>query len=313
MLEKVAIIVWAGGQDGKILTELLTRSWYGIVAISRQSVQYIGVNKGNECIDILNTWDVTELVKECTPDALYYLAAYHHSSQEELPNDRELYQKSREVHVDGYLNFLEAIVQYSPHTSVCYASSCLIYEWSESTIQDEQTLPVPMSPYAITKLEWMHLGNWYTKKYGLSIVNAILYNHESEFRRSNFLSMKVILGAIAISQWKQNELILGDLSTKIDQGSAWDYVCAMIWLVENRHSGDYIISSGEQHTIQDMVEIVFGHLWLDWEKYVRGDPNIVKRKTGILFWNPAKIKENISWQPEYNFGEMLIKTISILC
>ena len=112
------------------------------------------------------------------------------------------------MHVDGYFNFLEAISQYSQNTSICYASSCLIYGGGTTEIQNEETIPVPNSPYAITKLEAMHLGNWYSEKYDISIANAILYNHESEYRASNFLSMKVILAAIAISQGKQSELIL---------------------------------------------------------------------------------------------------------
>ena len=159
----------------------------------------------------------------------------------------------------------------------------------------------------------MHLGNWYSEKYDISIANAILYNHESEYRASNFLSMKVILAAIAISQGKQSELILWDLSTKIDQWSAWDYVGAMMKLVEQRRTWDYIISSGEQHTIQDMIEIVFGYLGIDWREYVKVDPSIVKRKTGMLFGDNTKLRNSIEWYPSYSFREMLARTINTLC
>jgi GDPmannose 4,6-dehydratase len=156
----------------------------------------------------LSPQDTEYLIEKFLPVQLYYLAAYHHSSEEVTPDDTVLFQKSREVHVDGYLNFLSAIARHSPSTRVCYASSCLIYEGSATEIQSEDTLPVPNSPYAITKLEGMHVGNWYIKKHNLRILNAILYNHESEYRSLNFLSMKVIRAAIAISQGKQNELTL---------------------------------------------------------------------------------------------------------
>ena len=185
------------------MIELLQARDYSIIAIGRQGVRYIGLDTWNENIDISHREDVLELIKKYTPNELYYLAAYHHSSQDKLPDGRELYVRSREVHVDGYFNFLEAISQYSLHTSVCYASSCLIYGGGTTRLQDENTLPAPNSPYAITKLEAMHLGNWYSERYGISIANAILYNHESEYRAPNFLSMKVIQGAIAISQGKQ--------------------------------------------------------------------------------------------------------------
>jgi len=313
MSQKVAIIVWAGWQDGTILTKLLSARWYGVIAVHRDHTSYIDIERWRTDIDVLSPQDAEYLIEKFLPVQLYYLAAYHHSSEEITPDDTVLFQKSREVHVDGYLNFLSAIARYSPSTRVCYASSCLIYEGSATEIQSEDTLPVPNSPYAITKLEGMHVGNWYMKKHNLHILNAILYNHESEFRSQKFLSMKVILGAIAISQGKQDELVLWDLSTKIDQWSAWDYMENMITLLEGDKIWDYIFSSGEQHTIQDMVEIVFWHLGLDWRKYVKVDTGIVRRKTWTLFWNPSKFRDSIGSYKSSSFQEMLIRTTNILC
>ena len=311
MSQKVAIIVWAWWQDGTILTKLLLARWYGVIAVHRSHTIYVGIDQWRTDIDILVAEDANYLIQKFSPTQLYYLAAYHHSSQEVTPDDTVLFQKSREVHVDWYLNFLSAIARYSPETRVCYASSCLIYEGSTTQVQNEDTLPVPNSPYGITKLEGMHVGNWYMKKHSLHILNAILYNHESEFRWQKFLSMKVILGAIAISQGKQKELILWDLSTKIDQGSAWDYMENMISLLEGDKTWDYIFSSGEQHTIQDMVEIVFGHLGLDWKEYVKVDTGIIQRRTGTLFWDNTKLKDDIRWNVTIWFEEMLKKIISI--
>jgi GDPmannose 4,6-dehydratase len=313
MSQKVAIIVWAWWQDGTILTKLLSARWYGVIAVHRDHTSYIDIEGWRTDIDVLNPQDAEYLIEKFLPVQLYYLAAYHHSSEETTPDDAILFHKSREVHVDGYLNFLNAVARRSPGTRICYASSCLIYEGSTTEVQSEDTLPVPNSPYAITKLEGMHVGNWYMKKHDLRILNAILYNHESEFRWQKFLSMKVILGAIAIAQWKQKELILWDLSTKIDQWSAWDYMENMISLLEEGSTWDYIFSSWEQHTIQDMVEIVFWHLGLDWRGYIKVDMGIVKRKTWTLFWNPAKLKDSVEWYKSSSFQEMIVRTINTLC
>lgn len=309
MSKKIALIVWAAWQDGTILMELLKTRKYSIIALSRHWVEYINLDPWERYIDILKNEDVHDVIERYTPDELYYIAAYHHSSEEKISDDRALYIQSRNIHCDWYFNFLSAVAESSPHTRIWYASSGLIYGGSTTEKQNENTLPVPNSPYAITKLEGMHLGNWYAEKYHISVANAIFYNHESEFRGPKFLSMKVILAALAISQWRQNELILGDIDTKIDQWSAWDYVDAMTCLLSQNKTGDYIVSSWEQHTIEDMLKIVFGYFHLDWKKYVKVDPNIVQRKTGTLLWDNTKIYEATWWKPKQSFSEMLIHII----
>ena len=107
--------------------------------------------------NILNVEQVEMLIKKYAPHELYYFAAYHHSSQETPPSDSVVFKRSTEIHVDGYFNILQAIVKYSPNTKICYASSCLIFEGTDTQEQNEETLPVPNSPYAITKLEGMYI------------------------------------------------------------------------------------------------------------------------------------------------------------
>lgn len=306
---KKAIIVWAVGQDGTILQSFLISKGYNIIWISKDTNSYHGMIWTERFTDILDIGQVETLIKVHKPDEIYYLAAYHHSSQDIMPNDDIMFKESTDAHVNWYLNILKAVSKYSPTTKICYASSCLIYGWSETKQQDEMTLPVPNSIYAITKLEGMYLGNLFAEKYNLQIINAILYNHESEFRSSKFVSMKIIQWAIKISQWLQDKMILWDLSTQVDRWYAWDYVEAMYLLLQANKKWDYMISSGLLHTIQDLVEIVFWYLKLDWEKYIVVDKNIIQRWSACLFWNNDKIFRDIWRQPHTWFEEMIISMI----
>lgn len=312
MSQKTAVIVWVGWQDGTILWDFLVSKNYNIIWILKNKNIFYWIEWSDESTDILDINQVDLLIKTYKPDELYYLAAYHHSSQDIVPRDNILFQESTNVHVDWYFNILQSVVNNSLKTKICYASSCLIYGWSDTQKQNEITLPVPNSIYAITKLEWMHLGNWFAEKYDLQIVNAILYNHESEFRSPKFVSMKIIQWAINISKWLQDKLVLGDLSTQVDRWSAYDYVEAMYQLLQSDKVWDYIISSWKLHTIQDLVEIVFNYFDLDWKQYVKSDENIVQRKTGILFGDNSKIKQNIWWKPKIWFEEMIINIINFL-
>lgn len=309
MDKKLAIIVWFWWQDGTLLYNFLKSQHYAIVWIWSTTTIYDWIEWTQDSINILDKTQVNKLIQTYIPHEIYYLAAYHHSSQDQVPSDQALFQKSREIHVDGYFNILQAVQQYSPLTTICYASSCLIYGGSQTAQQNELTLPVPNWIYGITKLEWMHLGNWFAEKYNLHIINAILYNHESEFRSPKFVSMKIIQWAINISKWLQDYITLWDISTQVDRGYAGDYVEAMHALLQTDKVGDYIISSWSLHTIQDLVEIVFDYFKLDWEKYIVTDTNIVQRKRGILFGDLSKIVNDIWWKPTLWFREMIIQMI----
>lgn len=310
MFNKRAFIVWVGWQDGKLLFNFLKLKNYHIVWISRDKNIYYGIDWVCESTDILVKQQIDDLISAYTPDEIYYLAAYHHSSQDSIPDDWELLINSRKIHVDGYFNILQAIQKYSPHTKICYASSCLIYGGTDTNIQNESTLPSPNSIYSITKLEWMYLGNWYAEKYWLQVINAILYNHESEYRSPKFVSMKIIQWAINIKKGLQDNITLWDLSTQVDRWYAWDYIEAMRWLLQTDCQWDYIISSWILHTIQEMVEIVFNYLDLDWKKYIKVDTMVVKRKRWKLLWDNSKIKKDIWRESKTWFEEMLVKMMN---
>ncbi len=307
MSKKTALIIWVGWQDGTILRDFLTSKNYVIIWISRNKNTYHWIVGTEKHTDILDTNQVDILIKRHKPDEIYYLAAYHHSSQDIIPNDQVVFKESTNIHVNGYFNILQAVAKYSPKSKICYASSCLIYGWSDTQQQNEKTLPAPNSIYAITKLEGMHLGNRFAEKYNIQVINTILYNHESQFRSANFVSMKIIQWAIKISQWIQNTITLGDISTQVDRGYAWDYIEAMFWLLQSDKKWDYIVSSWSLHTIQDLIEIVFNYLGLDWKKHIIIDKNIIQRKKWLLYGDTIKIIKDINWKPKIWFNKMILE------
>ncbi len=308
MLNKKAIIVWVEWQDGKIMRDKLVLSWYSIVWIWRLRTIYHNFNH-NQNIDILDYMSVSKLIEILRPNEIYYLAAYHHSSQDQILDDNLLYKRSLGINVEWYLNFLNAINNIYPETKILYASSCLIYSSTDTTQQDEFTLHSPNSIYAITKIQWMHLGNYFYEKYWIKAVNAILYNHESEYRSSKFVSMKIIQWAVNIKKWLQNSIILWDINSRVDWWHARDYVNAMNMLLDNSNIWDYIISSWNLHSIEDMISLVFGYLELDWKQYVYLDSNIITRKNWILFGNNSKIIRDTNWAQAFNFKNMIIDII----
>lgn len=310
MDKKTAIIIWASWQDGKILRNFLTRKDYIIIWIDRNKNIYYNTQAWEETTNILDFVQIENIIKKYLPDEIYYFAAYHHSSQDIIPDDDVLFTESQKIHVQWYFNVLKAVASLSKKTKICYASSSLIYWWSDTQIQNETTLPVPNSIYAITKLQWMHLGNWFAEKYNIQVINAILYNHESEFRSPKFVSMKIIQWAINISKWLQDKIILWDLSTQVDRWYAWDYVQAMHALLQTNNVWDYIISLWSLHTIQDLVEIVFRYLGLDWKQYVVSDQSIIQRKNWVLLGDNTKLIQDTLWKPTMTFEEMIVYIIN---
>jgi len=309
---KKAIIVWSGWQDGTIMLNFLKEKKYAVLWIDRS--QTIGIGKefskyNKEIIDILDSKKIDKLIQSTMPDEIYYLAAYHHSSQDIIEENDILLEKSYNIHVKGYANFLEAIRKFSPTTKIFYASSCLIFGWTETKIQDENTPPCPNSIYWITKLDWMFLWKLYRDSHNIFSTSGILYNHESKYRSPKFVSMKIIQWALDIKNWKSDKLVIGDLSAQVDRWYAYDYIEAMYWILQQKIPDDFIISSWEIHTVQELVEIVFDYLWLDWKKHVMTDKNIIQRKKWILFGNNNKILKNIWWKPSVWFKKMIIDMI----
>jgi len=301
---KTAIIIGCEGQDGRIAFDLLLQKQYRILGISRGGVRCAGID-WDQAVDITREEDVLHLSKAVKADEIYYLAACHQSSQDRLRDESDLLKESHAVNVEGLLYFCEGIKKYSPKARLFYAASSLIYEGTDTTMQDEQTPFCPQSIYGMTKLNGLLLCRYYRDRYGVFASSGILYNHESHYRGDNFISTRIIKAALNIKEGNQDSLALGDLSAQVDWGYAPDYVAAMHQILNSHHTDDFIIASGTTHSVRDFVMITFDLLGLDWKKYVREDRSIVMRSRKVLKGNPKKLMEQIGWRPTVNFQGMI--------
>ena len=301
---KRAIIVGCEGQDGQLLSDLLSKKGYTIIGLDRNVIR---CPKGMrfKSVDIIKSKEVSCIVKSFKPNEIYHLAAFHHSSEDEPIDDVELFRQSYKVNVSSLVNFLDAIRKLSPKTRLFYASSSHIFGETSGGFQDENTPINPGCIYGITKAAGLFTCRLYRNKYSIFVSTGILYNHESSLREDRFVSKKIIKGALNIKNGKQAHLVLGDLHAEIDVGYAPDYVKAMRKILSLKKGDDFIVASGKKHSILDFVKVVFEHLGLDWKQHVREDRKIITRKNVGCIGDPGKLKSAASWKPSVDFRGMI--------
>ncbi|MFZ9595908.1 MAG: GDP-mannose 4,6-dehydratase [Bdellovibrionia bacterium] len=295
-----AIILGSSGQDGILLGELLSNKGYKV----------IGVGDSSEW-DITQPKRVRELILSVKPSEIYHLAAIHHSSEESGSENSDFTRRTFEVNFHSLIHFLESIRNDSPKTRIFYAASSHIFGHPSAAIQCESTPLRPDSSYAISKANGLLACRKFRKKYGLFASVGILYNHESNLRSEKFLSMKIIKTALAIRSGQQDHLVIGDLNATIDWGYAGDYVEAMYRILQLPTSDEFIVATGEGHTVREFIQIVFDSLDLDPEKYVRQDPSILTRRGPVRIGDPAKLIRQTGWKPMFKFEEMVKMLLKI--
>lgn len=310
-MSKTALIVGVDGQDGKLMFEYLSKKGYTIIGVGQKTMRCAGVRTPTH-FSITESLEVRKIIQKYKPAEVYFLAAYHHSSQDAVVDARTLYVKSNEIHVAALLNFLEAMRKYSPKAKLFYAASSLIFGSCDFEVQNEQTPFRPDSMYGITKLEGLRLCRLYRDLYGVFASVGILYNHESVYRSEAFVSMKIIKAALAIKNGLQKQLLLGDLSAAIDWGYAPDYVEAMHSMLQVKKSDDFIVASGTLHTVQNLVEVAFGELGLDWKKYVSTSKQVITRQRKPMRGNATKLTKSTGWKPKTSFKKMIATIIKQL-
>ena len=289
-----ALIVGAHGQDGRLLGEQLERAARRVVRLGRND------------IDLLDPAAVAALLKTHQPEEVYYLAAHHHSSQDPLGGDEALlFRASFDVHVVGLLNFLDGMRLHAPRTRIFYAASSHVFGESESALQNEQTPLVPAGVYGITKTAGMHCCRYYREAHGLFAATGILYNHESAYRRPNFVSQRIIQGVRAIGAGRADSLVLGDLSARVDWGYAPDYVDAMRRILALPEADDFVVATGESHSVREFVEIAFEAAGLDWRSHVAEDSGRITRQIRGLTGDASKLRAFTGWQPSVTFRQMV--------
>jgi len=301
---KNAIIIGSRGQDGRLLWTLLREVGYAMVGIDIDHTCCTD-ETWTKKINIGNQNHILELIKHVKPDEIYYLAAYHHSSQDIWGEDLDEFKRSYEVNVLGGVNVLESIRKLSKDTRFFYAGSSHMFGVPSTQRQNEETSFNPNCIYGISKYMGTKMCQYYRERYDIFASVGILYNHESPLRASRFVSKKIVETAVKIRKGENERLVLGDLEVEVDWGYAGDYVSAMHKILQHNVPEDFIISSGDTHTIKEFVEEVFNYVELDWKKYVDVRPDVVSgRRKSNLFGDNRKIRTALGWQPVTDFRKL---------
>ena len=301
-----ALIIGSAGQDGRLLSERLERDGCTVVGIERNRVNCSGVAVSGAPVDILDPIAVGDLIKSFSPDAIFYLAAYHHSAEDKPPpDDLELYVRSHEVHVLGLIHVLEAVHKHAPRSRLFYAASSHCFGEPPIAVQDESTPLRPHCVYGITKTAGVGLCRMYRADRRVRASAGFLYNHESALRPRKFLSTKIVSAAAEISLGRRDKLVLGDLSAHVDWGFAPDYVDAMIRIVRLETADDFIIATGQSHSVEEFVAAAFSRVGLDWRQHVEVEPAIIGKPRSAFVGDSTKLRTATGWSPSVTFQQMV--------
>jgi GDPmannose 4,6-dehydratase len=250
-------------------------------------------------------------VSTVKPAEVYYLAAYHSSS--EGPRDAltpSEYQNFHNVHVQGLLHFLCAIHEFSPSSRIFYAGTSLLFDGSNGSIQDETTSFSPIDFYGLTKAQGVEMCRHFRRNYGVFACVGILYSHESAYRPEGFLSKRLIKSAYEISIGVRSELLLGSLTAANDWGFASDFVSAFRAIMSLDYPDDFIVATGESHSVAEFAEVVFDCFGLDWTKFVRQDSSKVLRSPILRIGDFSKLRSSTGWAPRFTFRQMVERLVA---
>jgi GDPmannose 4,6-dehydratase len=291
-----AIVIGSAGQDGRLMSEQLEAEGHSVIGVQRHTT------------DIHRPDAVRDLISSIKPDQVYYLAAYHHSSEQRPGEPAGEIRKSMETNLTGLLNVLDAVRQTSPSTRVFYAGSSRVFGQRPPTpIQDETTPFHPDCAYGISKAAGIDACRFYRRQLGVFAATGILYNHESIYRGNDFVSRKITRAAVAAARGEVSELALRDISALADWGYAPDYVRAMRATLALNTPDDFIVATGESHSVAEFAEIAFDSLALDWKKFIR-EQNDGGNPSPPLIGNASKLRGMCGWRPSLQFPE-LVRTL----
>jgi GDPmannose 4,6-dehydratase len=294
------------GQDGVYLTELLSDKGYEVHGIDANGVVRLARNAAAD-VNINNKAAVLGLLADTKPDEIYYLAAFHQSSEGISEDPHELIQRSFEVNTLGLNHFLYGIVKASAKSRLFYAASSRVFGRPEGPVQDEQTPFDPVCPYGISKASGAWLCRLYRHDFGVYSSVGILYNHESPRRTAAFVSSKIVKAAVAIKKGMQSKLVLGSLDALVDWGYAPDYVNAMWTILQSNQPEDFVIASGTLHSVREFVQAAFGMVGLECDEYVTEDTRTLSkgRSQSTLCGNSRKLQSQTGWRPQVSFERMV--------
>ena len=306
--KKIALITGITGQDGSYLAEFLLKKGYRVYGLERRAS-----NKNHTNIkqllskvtmisgDLLDEASLVYAIKEANPEEIYNLA-----SQSFVGDSWKQPVFTGEVTGLGVIRMLEAIRQVNLAIKFYQASSSEMFGATKEMPQSEKTQFYPRSPYGVAKLyaHWITVN--YRESYNMFAVSGILFNHESPRRGMEFVTRKITDGVARIKLGLAKELSLGSLDPKRDWGFAGDYVEAMWLMLQQKQPRDYIIATGETHSVKEFVQEAFGYAGLDWKKYVKIDRAFLRpAEVHHLRGDARKARKELGWKPKVNFKELV--------
>jgi GDPmannose 4,6-dehydratase len=314
-MTKRALITGITGQDGSFLTELLLDKGYDVYGIIRRSSSFNTDRidhlyqdpheKGTRLRlvygDLNDSSSLNTILRQIEPDEIYNLGAQSH-----VRVSFDVPEYTAEVTGVGTVRILEAIREAGIRPKFYQASSSELFGKVMETPQTETTPFYPRSPYGCAKAYAYYITVNYRESYDMFACNGILFNHESERRGETFVSRKITRAATRIKLGLQEKLYLGNLDARRDWGYAKDYVRAMWLMLQTDVADDYVIATGETHSVKEFLDETFGLLDLDWKEYVEKDPRYYRpAEVDLLLGNATKAREKLGWEPEVNFKQLV--------
>ena len=303
-MAKKALITGITGQDGSYLAELLLEKGYEVHGLVRRSssfntwrIDHVRDRLVLHYGDLVDQNSLARALEALEPEEVYNLAAQSH-----VKVSFDMPEYTTDVTAIGVLRVLDAVRDLGLKARVYQAGSSEMFGLVQETPQTERTPFHPRSPYAVSKVygHWMSVN--YRESYGMHVSNGILFNHESPRRGENFVTRKITMGVAAIKQGRAKELKLGNLDAKRDWGYAKDYVEAMWRILQQETPGDYVIATGETHSVREFCEEAFGCVGLDWKDFVKVDPKYFRpAEVDLLLGDPSKARRELGWEPHVTF------------
>jgi GDPmannose 4,6-dehydratase len=314
-MTKRALITGITGQDGSFLAELLLNKGYEVYGVIRRSSSF-----NTERIDHLyqdphepdtrlrllygdlnDSSSLNIILRKTQPDEIYNLGAQSH-----VRVSFDVPEYTAEITGVGAVRLLEAIRDVGIRPKFYQASSSELYGNASQVPQTENTPFHPRSPYGCAKAYAYYITVNFRESYGMFACNGILFNHESERRGETFVSRKITRAATRIKQGLQSKIYLGNLEARRDWGYAGDYVEAMWLMMQADHADDYVVATGETHSVREFLTEAFGYLDLDWKEYVEIDPRYYRpAEVDILQGDATKVRQELGWEPKIQFKELV--------
>lgn len=308
MMQRKALVIGCTGQDGSFLCDLLLKKGYEVHGIIRRSsslntgrIDHIFDRLHLHFGDLADGSSLNKILHDTRPEEIYALGAQSH-----VRVSFDCPEYTCDVDAMGTLRLLEAMKANCPEARLYQASSSEMFGKVQEVPQSEQTQFYPRSPYGVAKCFSYWIVKNYREGHHLFASNGVLFNHESERRGETFVSRKITKAAARISKGLQKELLLGNLDARRDFGYAPEYVEAMWRILQHSEPDDFVIATGETHSIREFLDEAFGYVGLDWKQYVGIDEKYYRpTEVDLLIGDPSKAKRLLGWEPRVRFKELV--------